>query len=283
MVRVGVHVSSSKSIDLVFDRAKSLEATTAQFFVRSPRAWKWTERSNQEKEAFRKKKYMPVVVHASYLFNLASDDEELRKKSIQGVIEELQLCEELGIEYYVIHAGKTKGRPEKEGIQMVIKAMEEIFSNVKLKNTTFLYETLAGQKGELGKTTEEIYQMMEPFLKEKIGVCLDTCHLFAAGYKIDEDEGFYNYKKELDKIIGLEYVKVIHTNDSKVPFNSHKDRHESIGKGFINMRCFELFLHDDYFSKCLFVLETPDESLYKQEIKLLKDIAEKSASVAQRG
>jgi deoxyribonuclease-4 len=263
-MKLGTHVSSSKSLDLVFDRGKEVNAETIQFFVRSPRSWAWKERTDKEKENFRKKrdihKIEPLVVHASYLFNLASGDKALRQKSINGVIEELNLCEELNIQYYVIHAGKAKGQKTEVAIKNIINSLSEVFEKVDLKNTYFLIETLAGQQGEIGKTTEEIKTLMEPFEKyTNIGVCLDTCHIFAAGYKINEWEGFTSYKKELDEIIGLDKVKVIHVNDSKTPFNSKKDRHEHICEGYIGCKGFEYFLNDEYFSTLPFILETPKE------------------------
>ncbi len=261
MVKIGTHVSSAKSLDLVFDRGKEVGADTIQFFVSSPRSWAWKERTEEEKALFLQKReetgIQPVVVHASYLFNLASADENLRKKSISGVINELKLCEELGIDYYVIHAGKAKGQPEKQAIQNIIDSLKIVFSEVQLKNTTFLFETLAGQKGEIGKTTDEIVALMEPFPNIKTGVCLDTCHLYSAGYKINEEEEFLKYKEELKEKIGLEKVKVIHCNDSKTPFNSRRDRHEHIGEGSIGLKGFELFLNDEYFKNLPFILETP--------------------------
>ncbi len=261
MVKIGTHVSSSKSLDLVFDRGKELGAETIQFFLSSPRSWRWKERTEEEKRLFKEKRkktgISPVVVHASYLFNLASSDKSLRNKSIKGVINELKLCEELGIDYYVIHAGKAKGQDEKTALENIIKSLKEVFSEVELKNTVFLFETLAGQKGEIGKTTEEIVMLMEPFSDKNTGVCLDTCHIFSAGYKINEEEGFLSYKEELKEKIGFEYIHVIHCNDSKTPFNSHRDRHEHIGEGYIGYKGFELFLNDDFFSKLPFILETP--------------------------
>ena len=263
MVNIGTHVSSSKSLDLVFDRGKEVGAKSIQFFLRSPRAWHWIERKDSEKQLFLEKKNTyginPVVVHASYLFNLASSDDELFKKSINSVIEELKLCEELNIDYYVIHAGKTKGKSKEYGINRILKGFESIFSQVKLKNTTFLVETLAGQSGEVGSTLEEVKQLIEPFFTEKIGVCLDTCHIFAAGYPIHTEEGFIDYKFKLEDLIGLERVKVIHCNDSKAPYNSHKDRHEHIGKGFLGLKAFGYFLNDNYFKTLPFILETPKE------------------------
>lgn len=288
MVNIGTHVSSSKSIDLVFDRGLEVGANSIQFFVSSPRSWNWKERTDKEKQLFFSKKeklnIYPLVVHASYLFNLASADDDLRKKSINGVINELKLCEELQIEYYVIHAGKAKGQPEEKAIENILKSMEEIFTKVNLKNTVFLVETLAGQKGEIGKTTEEIYQLISPFRTENIGVCLDTCHLYSAGYKINTEEGFKAYKEELSGIIGLEKVKVIHCNDSKTPFNSRRDRHEHIGKGSIGLEGFRLFLNDRDFSKSPFILETPKERNWDEiNMQTLRSLIGKNAPVAQSG
>lgn len=277
MVNIGTHVSSSKSLDLVFDRALEVGAKSIQFFLRSPRSWAWIERSEKEKSEFlyKKSKYNiePLIVHASYLFNLASFDENLRKKSIEGVIQELNLCEELAIDYYVIHAGKTKGKPIEEGINNIVKALEEIFSKIKLDRTTFLIETLAGQGGEVGSKLEDIYKIVKNFKNENIGVCVDTCHIFAAGYNISNKEGFNDFKIQLDSLLGLEMVKVIHCNDSKAPFSSKKDRHEHIGKGFIGLKGFELFLNDEYFSKLPFILETPKEGdMDRENISVLKSL-----------
>ncbi|EDP72901.1 deoxyribonuclease IV, partial [Hydrogenivirga sp. 128-5-R1-1] len=131
--------------------------------------------------------------------------------------------------------------------------------NVSLRNTTFLVETLAGQKGEIGKTTQEIKALIQPFESENIGVCLDTCHIYSAGYKINKEKGFQDYKDEFDTLIGLDKIKVIHCNDSKTPFNSRKDRHEHIGKGSIGLKGFEFFLNDEYFCRLPFILETPKQ------------------------
>ncbi|WP_097000858.1 deoxyribonuclease IV [Persephonella hydrogeniphila] len=284
MVKIGAHVSSSKSLDLVFDRGKEIGAATIQFFLSSPRSWAWKERTDKEKVLFMEKRRKtgihPVVVHSSYLFNLASGNKDLREKSIRGVINELKLCEELEIDYYVIHAGKAKGLNDTEAIKNIIDSMKIILSEVQLKKTFFLYETLAGQKGEIGKTTDELFALMEPFLDQNIGVCLDTCHLYSAGYRINEEEDFYRYKEELKEKIGLENVKVIHCNDSKTPFNSRRDRHEHIGEGSIGLKGFELFINDEYFSTLPFILETPKEgNMDLVNIERLKNLIK--APVAQ--
>ncbi len=261
MVRIGAHVSSSKSLDLVFDRGKEVGADTIQFFLSSPRSWHWKERSDEEKELFFRKRVetdiRPVVAHSSYLFNLASSDPDLRKRSIEGVIRELKLCEELKIDFYVIHAGKSKGLKEEAALNNIIDSVNHIFSDISLKHTYFLYETLSGQKGEIGKTTDELAKLIDPFKDLNIGICVDTCHIYSAGYRINDKNGFKNYKNELSEKIGIERVKVIHCNDSKTPFNSKKDRHEHIGEGSIGLRGFEFFLNDEYFRKLPFIIETP--------------------------
>lgn len=278
MINIGTHVSSSKSLDLVFDRGREVGAKSIQFFLRSPRGWTWTERYQEEKDKFIKKAkeygIRPTVAHASYLFNLASDEEELFKKSVEGVVQELSLCEELGIDYYVIHAGKTKGRSKEEGIIRIKQGLEIVFGKVEPKRCCFLFESLAGQKGEVGDSTQELKKLMEPFKKLNIGVCIDTAHLFAAGYEIHTQDGLKKYKEEFDSMIGLDKIKVVHCNDSKVPFGSRKDRHEHIGEGFIGLDGFKVIVNDEFLRNLPFILETPKEGnmdiINIQRLKMLE-------------
>ncbi|NPA52886.1 MAG: deoxyribonuclease IV [Aquificae bacterium] len=267
MVRIGAHVSSSKSLDLVFDRAIDIGADTIQFFLNSPRSWKTKTRTEQEIEDFhtKKNKYKikPTVVHASYLYNLASEDKHLREKSIKGVINDLHLCEELDIDYYVIHPGKAKGQTEQQAIEHIKRSLDYIFSKTQTK-TVFLLETLAGQKGEIGKTTQELKELLEAVPDQRAGICIDTCHIFSAGYRINTEEGFDAYKTELEALIGLDRVKLIHCNDSKTPFNSRKDRHQHIGEGYIGIKGFEIFLNDSYLGKLPYIIETPKVGNYDQ-------------------
>lgn len=265
MVKIGAHVSSSKSIDLIFDRGKEIGAETVQFFLTSPRSWHRKNRTDEEIEAFYQKRkstgISPVVVHASYLYNLASDDPKLRKKSIDGVIEDLMQCDLLNVDYYVIHPGKAKGLSERKAIENIKKSLEEIFLKVDTK-TVFLLETLAGQKGEIGKTVEELAELLSVLPEGKSGICVDTCHIYSAGYKINTTDGFENFKQEIDHLIGLEKVKLVHCNDSKTPFNSKKDRHEHIGEGSIGLEGFRLFLNDEIFGQLPYIIETPKTDNY---------------------
>ncbi len=261
MALFGAHVSSAGSILKTFDRAKEINAEVFQFFLRSPRIWKWKGISQEEKEKFKeklKKFKNPVIVHSPYLLNLASANEELRRKSIDVFLEELKFCDEVGIHYYNFHPGTAKGISDKEGIRNVIKSLEEIFNEYTPGFTTVLLENTAGERGDIGKNFEELGEIIRNFEGIKIGICLDTCHAFAYGYEINKKEGFEKFLREVDKV-GIEKIKAIHANDSKVPLGSRKDRHEHIGKGYIGEEGFKNFLEHEYFSKLPYYIETPKE------------------------
>ena len=261
MALFGAHVSSAGSILKTFDRAKEINAEVFQFFLRSPRIWKWKGISQEEKEKFKeklKKFKNPVIVHSPYLLNLASANEELRRKSIDVFLEELKFCDEVGIHYYNFHPGTAKGISDKEGIRNVIKSLEEIFNEYTPEFTTVLLENTAGERGDIGKNFEELGEIIRNFEGIKIGICLDTCHAFAYGYEINKKEGFEKFLREVEKV-GIEKIKAIHANDSKVPLGSRKDRHEHIGKGYIGEEGFKNFLEHEYFSKLPYYIETPKE------------------------
>ncbi len=262
MALFGAHVSASGSILKTFSRAKEINAEVFQFFLRSPRVWRWKGVDPKTKEEFKKKLKNfngVVVVHAPYLLNLASPKEELRKRSVDVFLEELRFCDEVGIHYYNFHPGTATGISEEEGLRNVLKSLEEVFSDYVPKNTTVLLENTAGERGDLGKNFRELGELINPFEGLKIGVCLDTCHAFAYGYQINTKRGFEAFKREADKYVGLERIKLIHANDSKVPLGGRKDRHEHIGKGYIGLEGFRNLLKDDYFSKLPYCLETPKE------------------------
>ena len=261
MALFGAHVSSAGSILKTFDRAKEINAEVFQFFLRSPRIWKWKGISQEEKEKFKeklKKFKNPVIVHSPYLLNLASANEELRRKSIDVFLEELKFCDEVGIHYYNFHPGTAKGISDKQGIRNVIKSLEEIFNEYTPEFTTVLLENTAGERGDIGKNFEELGEIIRNFEGIKIGICLDTCHAFAYGYEINKKEGFEKFLREVEKV-GIEKIKAIHANDSKVPLGSRKDRHEHIGKGYIGEEGFKNFLEHEYFSKLPYYIETPKE------------------------
>jgi len=165
----------------------------------------------------------------------------------------------VGIHFYNFHPGTAKGISEEEGLKNVIKSLEEIFSRYTPKFTTVLLENTAGEKGDLGKDFKELREIIKAFEGVKLGVCLDTCHAFAYGYEINTKEGFEKFKREVDRTVGLESVKAVHANDSKVPLGDRKDRHEHVGKGYIGLEGFKNLLKDEYFSELPYYIETPKE------------------------
>lgn len=259
MPSLGLHVSSAGSILNTFERAREVGAEVFQFFLRSPRAWKAKSISQWEIEEFIKLKgsWGPLMVHAPYLMNLASSHPELRSKSIEVFLEELKICELLKIEYYNFHPGTAKDVSQEEGLRNIIKSLEEIFSSFIPSYTCVLFENTAGERGDLGKNTQELKRLIEPFKDLKVGVCIDTCHAFAYGYAINTEKGFEAFKSEIDRSVSLDKVKAIHCNDSKVPLGAKKDRHEHIGYGYIGLEGFRLFFKDPYFSQLPYYLETP--------------------------
>ncbi|SNZ13410.1 deoxyribonuclease IV [Hydrogenobacter hydrogenophilus] len=275
MPRLGVHVSSAGSIINTFERAKQVGAEVFQFFLRSPRAWKAKDISPEEVETFKKlkKSWDYIMVHAPYLLNLASQDDSLRKKSVEVFLEELKLCDLLGVDYYNFHPGTAKGISDEEGIRNIIRSLEEVFSTYTPKHTCVLFENTAGEKGDLGKNFEELKKLIEPFKDLKVGVCIDTCHAFAYGYAINTAEGFNAFKKEAESTVGIESIKAVHCNDSKVPLGGKKDRHEHIGLGYMGTQAFRLFLKDPYFSNLPYYLETPKEDDWdRKNLQTLRSI-----------
>lgn len=277
MAFFGAHVSSAGSILKTFDRAEEISAEVFQFFLRSPRVWRWKEIDGETKKAFKEKLREfrnPVMVHAPYLLNLASPKAELRKRSIDVFIEELKFCDEVGIHYYNFHPGTATGITEEEGLENIIRSLEEIFSRYEPKRTCILLENTAGERGDLGKSFRELKIITEAFKGVNLGVCLDTCHAFAYGYELNTRRGFEVFKKEIENTVGLETIKAIHCNDSKVPLGGRKDRHEHIGKGFIGLEGFRNFLKDDYFSRLPYYLETPKEgNMDLVNLKILRELS----------
>jgi len=262
MALFGAHVSSAGSILKTFDRAQEIGAEVFQFFLRSPRVWRWKGVSNKLVSKFSERLRdlgKPVMVHAPYLLNLASADEKLRRGSVEVFLEELAFCDCVGINFYNFHPGTAKGISYEEGIRNVIRSLEEVFEVHEPKKTTILLENTAGERGDIGKSFEELSEILKAFPGVRLGICLDTCHAFAYGYEINTDIGFKNFLKDVEKTVGLESIKAVHANDSKVPLGARRDRHEHIGKGFIGTEGFRNLLKNEYFGSLPYYIETPKE------------------------
>jgi deoxyribonuclease-4 len=260
MVKVGVHVSIAGSLDLAVDRAKGAGCDVFQMFSRNPRGWGFKPLSDDDCDVFKKKIAMAGIIpvdHMPYLPNLASPKEEVWEKSVEALGAELDRCHRLGIPYLVTHLGHHLGAGIASGRGRVIKAINAALE----KNDSpllLLLENTAGEKNSVGSSFEHIHAIMETIAHpERIGICFDTCHAFAAGYELRTEAGITGTLAQLDEQIGLHHLKVIHLNDTKGDLGSGLDRHEHIGMGFIGEEGFRRILHRPEFFSLPLVCETP--------------------------
>jgi deoxyribonuclease-4 len=211
-----------------------------------------------------------VASHDSYLINLASPDEASREKSLNAFIDEIERASLLKIPYLVFHPGSHLGSGENEGLNLVADCMNKAIAKTRSSEVTLAIETTAGQGTNLGYKFEHITYLIENIKdKRRVGVCLDTCHVFAAGYELRTEEGYKRTFGEFDRLIGLDKLVFFHINDSKKDFGTRVDRHEHLGKGFIGEKCFEMLVNDKRFFKIPMVLETPKGPDLKEDIENL--------------
>lgn len=274
MLNIGCHLSASKGYFNMGKEAISIGANTFQFFTRNPRGGKAKEVNLDDVEKFlslsKENNFCKILAHAPYTINVCSADESIRKFGIETMKDDIKKLEFLPGNMYNFHPGSHVGQGEEIGINLISLALNEILE--KEQTTTVLLETMAGKGTEIGKTFEQIQEIISRVeLKEKLGVCLDTCHVYDAGYDIVND--LDNVLNKFDEIIGLEKLKAIHINDDKNPFGSHKDRHEKIGEGSIGTDAFERIINHPKLRNLPFYLETPNElDGYAKEISLLKSL-----------
>lgn len=272
MIFIGNHLSSSDGFLAMGKEAEKLGATTFAFFTRNPRggsAKKIDENDANALNTFLKEKgFGKLVAHAPYTMNLCSDKEDIRLFAKNMLIDDLVRMESTPNQYYNFHPGSHVGQGVDNTIPVIATALNEaMFSGM---STTVLLETMAGKGTEVGRCFEELLQIIELVKdKEHIGVCLDTCHVWDAGYDIVSD--FEGVLQEFDKIIGLDKLKAIHINDSMNVLASHKDRHQKIGLGNISDDAFIKIVQNKHVQNLPFILETPNDNAgYAQEISKIK-------------
>jgi deoxyribonuclease-4 len=260
MVKVGVHVSIAGSIDLAVDRAVDAGCDVFQMFSRNPRGWSSKPLSDEDCDLFAKKiatTGLAPVDHMPYLPNLASPKDEIWQKSVQTLGAELERCGRLGIPYLVTHLGHHLGDGIAGGRLRVIKAVDTALTGSEAP-VTLLLENTAGEKNSVGSSFEHIRAIIDGLAEpSRVGVCFDTCHAFAAGYELRNDDGLRRTLSELDAHLGLGRLHVIHLNDSKGDLGSGLDRHEHIGMGFIGNEGFRRILANPVFSGLPLICETP--------------------------
>lgn len=272
MLNIGCHLSATKGFTHMGKEALSIDANTFQFFTRNPRGSKAKAIDENDVKGLLKitseNGFAPLLGHAPYTLNACSADARTKEFALETLMDDLVRMEHLPNCLYNFHPGSHVGQGAEKGIELIAEALNFILTPK--QTTTVLLETMAGKGSEVGSTFEELRAIIDKVsLNEKVGVCMDTCHVYDAGYDIVTDlEGVL---EEFDRIIGLERLKAIHLNDSKNPFTSHKDRHEKIGEGSIGMKAFTDIVNHPKLRHLPFFLETPNELPgYAAEIRLLR-------------
>lgn len=272
MLNIGCHLSTTKGYENMGKEALKIGANTFQYFTRNPRGGKAKDIDEKDILALRKlmeeNKFAKILAHAPYTLNGCSADESTRQFATEMMADDLERLKYLPTSLYNFHPGSHV----KQGVDLGINYIVEMLNKVlKPEHTTIvLLETMAGKGTEVGRTFEEIAEIISRVeLKEKMGVCLDTCHVYDAGYDIVND--LDGVLEEFDRIIGLDRLHAIHLNDSKNPFNSHKDRHEKIGEGEIGFEAIKKIINHPKLKNIPFFLETPNElDGYAKEIEMLR-------------
>jgi len=265
-LRIGLHTSISPGLDAAAHEAVRVGANTFQIFSASPRMWRAglpdPAAVNRLKAVRDKHDLRPLVIHDNYLINLASCDEALRAKSTAAFRGEIERALVIGAEYLVAHPGNCKGYSPEEGIVAVVRSLAEAASGLHTSGLKVLLENTVGAGASLGSHFEELRMMRDcarEFTDLEIGYCIDTCHCLASGYDVATEAGLKKTVAELERVLGLENIPVIHTNDSKGALNSHVDRHENIGRGNIGEEGFRRILTHPKLRMKAFILETPHD------------------------
>ncbi len=275
-MKIGFHVSIAGSIDEAVDKAVAENYEIFQIFTRNPRVWQVIPLNPGEVGRFREKvkryRIQPIFGHMPYLPNLASSRDGVYKRSMESLTIELKRCVELRIPYLVTHLGSHLGAGKAFGRRRMIDAINDSFSKIK-GEVILLLENTAGTRNSMGSSFEDIKRVVDGIIhSDRIGVCFDICHAFAAGYDLRTEQAVNTVIERFEEVLGWERLKLVHLNGSKGGLNAHKDRHEHIGLGKIGMDGFRNILHSK-FREIPLILETPlDER--KQNLENLKKVRE---------
>lgn len=264
MAILGAHMSIAGGYYKAVDAAHRAGCDCVQVFTKNNNQWRAKPITEEDVEKFRSALKLHgikhTISHDSYLINLGSPDDELWKKSIDAFVIELQRAELLGIPYVVAHPGAFTTSTEEKGLKRIARGLDEAHKQTKGCSAMCLLETTAGQGSNLGWKFEHLAEIMDRVREpDRVGVCFDTCHVFAAGYAMDTEKNYKATMRKLNQTVGVRQVKAFHLNDSLRPFGSRKDRHAAIGKGEMGLEPFRFLLNDRRFRKVPMYLETPKE------------------------
>jgi len=268
-------MSIAGGLHRAFDHISVVDGHALQVFVKNQRQWQGASLDDEQIALFKASRQVwgdgPVAAHASYLINLAALKQETEGKSVAALVDELQRCSKLGVLFLILHPGNHMGAGAPAGIDRVVKNIDRAFQQAKVEGTVqLLLETTSGQGTALGASFNELSAIIEKSrFNDHLGVCLDTCHIFAAGYDLRTRKAYEKTIGEFDRTIGLGRLKFIHLNDSKTALGSRKDRHAHIGQGEIGLAGFRFLLNDQRIAHCPMVLETPKGKDLQEDIENL--------------
>ncbi len=278
MLTIGCHLSSAKGYEAMAKEAEKIQANTFQFFTRNPRGGNAKEIKEEDVRAYgeraRKQGITKILAHAPYTLNACSEKESVRNFAFRAMKEDMERMEYTPGNCYNFHPGSHVGQGVETGITLISELLNEILTPS--QTTTVLLETMAGKGSEVGRNFEELREILDRVtLSEKMGVCLDTCHVYDSGYDIVGDlDGVLT---EFDRVIGLDKLKAIHLNDSMYGFESHKDRHARIGEGKIGLEAITRIINHPALRHLPFYLETPNDlEGYAREISMLREVYKES-------
>ncbi len=276
--KLGAHTSVAGGIFNAISQGQEINADVVQIFSKNQRQWVGKDYSPEALEKYfqtiAETGVHPVMIHTSYLINLGSTNDETVKKSVAALGDEIKRAHLLKIPYIVLHPGSHTGAGEAAGIQKISENLKKTVERADATDVTVLLETTAGQGTNLGYTFAQLRDMMDQSgMEARLGVCLDTCHVFTAGYDIRTAEGWRQTRNEFSEIIGLNKLMGFHLNDSKQPFASRKDRHERIGKGELGIVTFEAILNDPLVQHVPMILEIPGGAeAYAEDLTVLRGL-----------
>ncbi|RMG23143.1 MAG: deoxyribonuclease IV [Armatimonadetes bacterium] len=274
---IGAHMPTSGGFGEAVRKGSEIGCTAVQVFTSSPQQWRAKKITDEMVEDFlaaREETGLDwMISHDSYLINLAATEEDLRKKSMEALIAEMERCSKLRIPYVVSHMGAHKGEGEEKGLKRLTKSTKSVLAETP-EDVSLAMETTAGTGSSLGYRFEHLAEVLEGCgWPERLVVCLDTCHVFAAGYDIRTEEGYEAMIEEFGSLVGLERIVCIHANDSLHPFGSRKDRHAHIGEGEIGPEAFRRIVNDPRLAHAPLIVETPDaETMHEVNVRRLTEM-----------
>ncbi|MGA2220199.1 MAG: deoxyribonuclease IV [Verrucomicrobiia bacterium] len=274
MSKLGAHMSIAGGVDQALEHGVSIGCETIQIFLKNNTRWRGKKLGVSEVKKFaallQTTRIAPVFAHSSYLINLASTNLSFLRRSIFGLIDEIVRAERLGVPFIVMHPGSHLGAGERAGLKTIAHSLNEVFRETSGGKVRIALETTAGQGTNLGCRFEQLAEIFELVDQpERLAVCVDTCHIFAAGYDIRTPRGYSATMRELDQTVGHKQIVAFHLNDSKKPLGSRVDRHEHIGKGLLGLDAFRHLLHDPRWRNLPMVLETPKSDDLHEDVENL--------------